>query len=338
MEKIIDHGEVKAQLLYGYDVLEGLSLLDDESVDCIVTSPPYWGLRNYEDNDRQIGSESSPEDFVATLVDAFSAARRVLRSGGTLWLNLGDTYAGKAGGYNPKYEKPEVQEQSSGMMGSGGKKYREKRDWTPHETLKPKDLCGIPWRVALALQADGWWLRNDIIWQKPSPMPSPAQDRCTVAHEYIFLLTKSSSYNFYPDAVRTPLAEATLADPRRHLRKTKKERYGGDASCPSGFTGANPNGANIRTVWKLKPNSYQGDHFAVFPEELPERCIKAGTQPGDTVLDLFSGSATTGKAALRLGRNYIGVDVNESYLDMAARRVSLIHSDVVKDEDQLEMF
>ena len=331
MEKIIECGEVKARLLYGCDVLEGLSLLDDESVDCIVTSPPYWGLRNYEDNDQQIGSEESPVEFVGKMTDVFREARRVLSTKGTLWLNIGDTYATASVNRNHV---------GDGIMADRNhENFSAVKERKIPAGLKKKDLIGVPWRLALALQEDGWWLRNDIIWHKPNPMPSPAQDRCTVAHEYIFLLTKSSSYNFYPDAVRTPLAKATVTDLLNRSKPSKeRERYGGQASCPSNFAGANPNGANIRTVWKLKPNSYQGDHFAVFPEELPERCIKAGTQPGDTVLDLFSGSATTGKVALRLGRNYIGIDVNESYLDMAARRVSLIHSDVVKDEDQLEMF
>ena len=328
MERLIESGDLTARLLYGYDVLEGLALLDDESVDCIVTSPPYWGLRNYEGNDRQIGSEGSPWEYIETMTEVFRNAKRILKPSGTVWLNIGDSYATRSPNRNNTVGM--FKDRNYDIVPAGKRSIPI--------GLKRKDLIGVPWRVAFALQSDGWWLRNDIIWSKPNPMPSPVTDRCTVAHEYIFLLSKCDSYYFDADAIREPLADKTVSDHRFGNTGKGRGRYGGQASCPSSFAGANPKGANARTVWKLKPNSYHGSHFAVFPEELPERCIKAGTKKGDTVLDIFSGSGTTGKVAMRLGRNYIGIDVNESYLELAERRVSLIHSDVIKDENQLEMF
>ena len=248
MERLIRSGDLTARLLYGYDVLEGLALLDDESVDCIVTSPPYWGLRNYEDNDRQIGSEESPWEYVETMTEVFRNARRILKPSGTVWLNIGDSYATRSPNRN----------NTAGMFKDRNYDTIPAGKRSIPSGLKRKDLIGVPWRVALALQEDGWWLRNDIIWNKPNPMPSPATDRCTVAHEYIFLLSKSDTYYFDADLIREP----------------------------------GPERANARTVWRLKPNSYHGSHFAVFPEELPERCIKAGARKGGTVLDLFSGSGT----------------------------------------------
>ena len=309
-----------AKLYYG----EGTSLTVlptlTSKVNCIVTSPPYFGLRDYCGNDTQTGAGQTLSEYIDDLVMTFRAARDVLSDDGTLWLNLGDSYA------TPSVNRNLLADHSHGVKGS-----------IPMGT-KRKDLIGVPWRVALALQDDGWWLRNDIIWQKPNPMPSSATDRCTVAHEYIFLLAKSEKYYFNADAIREPLAESTLSDPRLGATGTGRERYGEGAACPSGFTGANMSGANCRTVWKLKPNSYHGAHTAVFPEELPERCILAGCPEGGTVLDVFSGSGTTGKVALAKGRNYIGIDVNADYLELAKRRVSPVSSDVVRDENQMEMF
>ena len=316
-----------ATLIYGegscLDVLKGM----EETIDCIVTSPPYYGLRDYLGHPDQTGSDQTLDEYIQDLVEIFREARRLLSDEGTLWLNLGDSYANQGANRNNISSNYQIgSTQSHGVTGS-----------IPSGTKK-KDLIGVPWRVALALQKDGWWLRNDIIWHKPNPMPSSAQDRCTVAHEYIFLLSKSPTYYFNADAIREPLAESTLADPRLGSTGSGRERYGGDASCPSGFAGANPKGGNCRTVWKLKPNSYHGSHFAVFPEELPKKCIAAGCPPGGTVLDPFSGSATTGKMALKAGASYIGIDINSDYLEIAARRVSPVASDVIKDEQQMEMF
>jgi len=194
----------------------------------------------------------------------------------------------------------------------------------------------------LALQQDGWLLRNDIIWNKPNPMPSSVSDRCTVAHEYIFLLTPGSKYYYNPDAIREPLAEATVKDKRFGMKHDgPRDRYGGQASCPSSFAGANPLGANRRTVWTVKPNYYQGAHCAVFPEQIPERCILASTRKGDCVLDPFSGSGTTGKMAIKHSRSYVGLDLNSDYLDLALRRVDPYQTDTPSQEEsdgQISLF
>ena len=316
----IEHGNHSAKLIYGdgasFDVLSSGNF----SYDCIVTSPPYFGLRNYCDNEKQTGYQQTLDEYIDDLVRLFSVARENLSDSGTLWLNQGDSYATRSPNRNRVNANHSTGKRS---IPSG---------------LKEKDLIGVPWRVALALQADGWWLRNDLIWAKPNPMPSSAKDRFTVSHEYIFLFSKKARYYFNADPLRTPLAAATRADPRLGSTGTGRERYGEDASCPSGFAGANLKGANPRTVWKLKPNSFNGEHYAVFPEELPERCILAGCPEQGTVLDPFSGSGTTGKVALRLNRSYIGIDINESYLDTAINRVSPLTSDCRQSDDQMELF
>jgi len=309
-----------ARLYYGEGASREILPTLAEKINCIVTSPPYFGLRDYCGNEQQTGSGQSLEEYIDDLVLTFRAAREKLEDDGTLWLNLGDSYA------TTSVNRNNLGDHSHGVKG------------TIPQGTKRKDLIGVPWRVALALQADGWWLRNDIIWSKPNPMPSSAQDRCTVSHEYIFMLAKSDKYYFNADAIREPLADSTLSDPRLGATGTGRERYGDNAACPSGFTGANLTGANCRTVWKLKPNSYHGGHFAVFPEELPRRCILAGCPEGGTVLDVFSGSATTGKVALANGRNYIGIDINKEYLELAQRRVSPLLADVIKNQNQMEMF
>lgn len=319
-KRTISSGHLEAELVYGEGPSSSVLLDGARKYDCIVTSPPYFGLRNYCDNEDQTGYNQTLSEYVEDLVHTFSVARASLSDEGTLWLNLGDSYASRSPNRNRVNPSHDV----------GSKKIPD--------GFKEKDLIGVPWRVALALQSDGWWLRNDIIWVKPNPMPSSAKDRCTVAHEYIFMFAKQRRYYFDADAIRTPLAESTREDPRMGSTGTGRERYGEEASCPSGFAGANPLGANARTVWKLKPNCFLGEHFAVFPEELPEKCILAGCPEGGTVLDPFSGSGTTGKMALRLGRNYIGIDINEAYLETAMRRVSTTHSDTIKDEDQMELF
>ena len=287
-----------ARLIYGQDAETSLRSIDTGSVQVVCTSPPYYNLRDYG-ADGQLGRAATPQQYIENLVALFREVRRVLRDDGSVWINIGDSYASK-------------------------------------------NLMGIPWRVALALQADGWWLRNDIIWHKPNPMPSSAQDRCTIAHEYLFLLTKSASYYYDADAIREPLAESTLADKRLGaVHDEPRERYGGQASCPSSFAGANPLGANRRTVWTITPNYYQGDHFAVFPEQIPERCILAGSRPGDLALDPFSGSGTTGKMAMKHGRRYLGLDINTDYLELASRRVDPYQSDTPstgEDEGQMALF
>ena len=305
-----------ATLYYGQDVRESLRLLPEASVHTVCTSPPYWGLRDYGTGDRQIGLEESPQEFVDALVEVFREVKRVLRPDGTLWLNLGDSYAGGGrAGKNPEYHA------NHKMFGKKTNPKDVGKFGVPKaipQGLKAKDLVGIPWRVAFALQADGWWLRNDIIWSKPNPMPESAKDRCTKAHEYIFLLTKSAKY-FYDAAA---IAEPSVTGERFH---------GGYAAVMADGSVNDRNGRNSpdnkavtrnkRSVWTINSQSYAGSHFAVFPEKIPRLCLAAGCPPGGTVLDPFSGSATTGMVALQEGHNYIGIDINSEYLDLAQARI-----------------
>lgn len=277
----------QARLIYGTPNIESLRSLPADSVHCVVTSPPYWGLRDYG-ADGQLGLEETPQDFVASMVAVFAEVRRVLHPRGTLWLNLGDSY-------------------------------------------DAKQLAGIPWRVALALQAAGWWLRQDIIWHKPNPMPSSASDRCTTAHEYIFLLTKSARYDF------GQLLEPAVSNPGAGITEAKQKfgsQNGLDGRPHSGWMGGDGATRNKRSVWTIATQSYPGSHFAVFPEELARLCITAGCPEGGTVLDPFSGSGTTGKVALQLGRRYVGLDVNEDYLELALRRVDHYQSDTPSESEK----
>ena len=261
------------------DCVESLRALDAGSVHCCVTSPPYWGLRDYG-NDGQIGLEETPEAYVARLVDVFREVRRVLRDDGTLWLNLGDSY------------------------GSG------------------KQLVGIPWRVAFALQADGWYLRSDIIWHKPNPMPESATDRPSTAHEYIFLLTKQPHYFYDSDAIREP--QITVPNPkdvnRSDYRPGDNQGFHGNGMFTK-HREYHPLGRTKRSVWTIPTQAFSGAHFATYPEKLVEPCIKAGTKEGDTVLDPFSGAGTTGLVALKLDRNYIGIELNPEYAAMSHKRI-----------------
>ena len=303
---------MRPEVLEG-DVREVLKTLDDESVQCVVTSPPYWGLRDYGVDD-QLGLEATPEEYVANMVSVFQEVKRVLRKDGTVWLNLGDSYFGGGRGKDGKYEVAYKSVENS------------KPDWSKVSGLKPKDLIGIPWRVAFALQADGWYLRSDIIWNKPNPMPESIKDRPTKSHEYIFLLTKSKKYYYDNEAIKEPVQDSSI----------KRSMYGWDCDRPStknasmggegihtekmGSRFVDPNGRNKRTVWKMNTKPYKEAHFATFPEELPETCIKAGTKKGDVVLDIFAGSGTVCAVASRLGRNSIGIELNEEYLKLARKR------------------
>lgn len=340
--------------------LELLRAMPAESVRCCVTSPPYWGLRDYGTAtwdggsdacehkgppmqsgkstlvgnghgagkplsptlqeqrqpgrdvcrcgarrvDQQLGLERTPEEYVARLVDVFREVRRVLTDDGTLWLNLGDSYAARSYQVSPtKWEKLPQGQGSEVPFG-----------------LKPKDLVGIPWRVAFALQADGWWLRQDIIWAKPNPMPESVTDRCTKAHEYVFLLSKSARY--YYDAAAIAWAKpdkhcsASAADPKLRTKagmfklQQKWQENGPPATV------------NARSVWTIATQPFLGAHFAVMPEALVEPCILAGSKPGDLVLDPFAGSGTVGVVALRHGRRFVGCELNQDYAQMAIRRVA----------------
>ncbi len=246
------------------DVLERLREMPDESVHCVVTSPPFWGLRDYG-CDGQLGLEGTPEEYVAKMVEVFREVKRVLRSDGTCWLNLGDSY-GVANNRNSGVRQVTVSQNTprDDSLSYNTGTYRR------IPGLKPKDLVGIPWRVAFALQADGWWLRSDIIWAKPNPMPESVTDRPTKAHEYVFLLTKSARYFYDADAVAT--VERWGQWTERVGEPTSAVSIAGASWC-----GTNPAGANRRTVWTITTKPYAEAHFATFPPELPEICIKAGT-------------------------------------------------------------
>ena len=297
------------------DALAVLMTLPSESAPACCTSPPYWGLRDYG-VDGQIGLEPTPALFVQHLVEIFREVRRVLRRDGTCWINLGDSYAGsgEGGGGNRKGNE---HGQHDGMVGKRPK---------VAGCLKPKDLIGIPWRVAFALQADGWWLRSDIIWHKPNPMPESVTDRPTKAHEYIFLLSKSAKYYYDAEAIAEPLGTMPNAQ-SRGPKDTPLERGPREA----GNTGLHDtamrmrNGdkttRNKRSVWTIATYPVKDAHFATYPPDLIEPCILAGCPDGGMVLDPFTGSGTTGLAAIRHGRQFIGIELNPAYIEIAEKRL-----------------
>ena len=313
------------QRIIAGDCIEGLRTLPDASVHCCVTSPPYWGLRDYG-HDGQIGLESTPEAYVARMVEVFREVRRVLREDGTLWLNLGDSYGCKGGN-----NVTGLREQQFGKGNACGKQFdqRNKIAETAGERstgLRAKQLVGIPWRVAFALQADGWWLRQDIIWHKPNPMPESVRDRCTKAHEYVFLLTKSERYFYDAEAVSEAATQSSgWAKQRSKGEDTWKygRAAGGDPHSTNGVGGTLALGTtrNRRSVWTITTKPYSGAHFAVMPPDLVEPCIKAGCPEGGTVLDPFAGSGTTLAVAAELGRNAIGCELNPEYIALAERRI-----------------
>jgi DNA modification methylase len=276
-----------------------------------VTSPPYFGLRDYG-HDGQIGLEETPEEYIAAMVEVFRCVWDVLEDDGTLWLNIGDSYA-RAGGWAD----------NAGLSGtkrgeSGRARTNMTGDGNSSQQLAPgykqKDLLGIPWMLAFALRADGWYLRQDIIWHKPNPMPESVRDRCTKAHEYIFLLSKSQKYYFDSDAMKEP---AIYAGDNRGKRNDS--RRGTKANSMSGQTGEY---RNKRDVWSVTTKPYKGAHFAVFPSDLIEPCVLAGSREGDVVLDPFMGSGTTAMVAKQHGRKYIGCELNESYGALQDERIA----------------
>jgi DNA modification methylase len=285
------------------DCMDRMKELDAGSIQTVVTSPPYWGLRDYN-APGQLGLESTPEEYVSKMVEVFREVRRVLRDDGTVWLNMGDSYqaaGGPGGGYQSGYA-PDARNSYRGT--------RSERAKDPG--LKPKDLVGIPWRLAFALQADGWYLRSDIIWSKPNPMPESVTDRPTKAHEYVFLLTKSARYFYDADAVREPHVAPAVGGPGFSFRAY------GQAATP-GERVYNEAGRNLRSVWNIPTEPFPEAHFATFPKALVEPCIKAGSKPGDMILDSFCGSGTTGVVALRLGRSFIGIELSPAYAEMARK-------------------
>jgi DNA modification methylase len=303
------------------DVRERLADVPDGSVRCCVTSPPYWGLRDYG-HDGQIGLEQTPDQYVAEMVAVFREVRRTLTDDGTLWLNIGDSYAS-----NPASGGRSQSASFHGSPSSESDHATPRRKYVRPDGLKPKDLVGIPWRLAFALQADGWWLRQDIIWHKPNPMPESVTDRCTKAHEYVFLLTKSAKYFYDVDALREPTV--TAIDGRGSTAERKAAghptRYG-MANRGEGWAmpsiSAPQGGRNKRSVWSITTKPFKGAHFAVMPEALAEPCILAGSAPGDLVLDPFTGSGTTAVVALRHGRKFVGVELNDDYTQIAKDRIT----------------
>jgi DNA modification methylase len=348
------------------DCLATLPTLAAESVQCCVTSPPYYGLRDYG-CEGQIGLEDSPEAYVARLVEVFRQVRRVLREDGTLWLNLGDSYAGSWGAQSRGGPpSPSSTLAGNGHVGGGPKikglsavqiesaPKRTRTGSTAHlDGIKPKDLLGIPWMVAFALRADGWYLRKDIIWAKPNPMPESVRDRPTSAHEYLFLMTKAPRYFYDAEAIKEPvsvpdwddgsrtfggvnkhganIAHGNRTTGRKALRAATESRH--RASIPGGQTmQAEPDGKrNARSVWSIPTQPFSAsrvpgwsddhDHYAVMPPALAERCIKAGSRPGDTILDPFGGAGTTALVADRLGRSAILCELNPEYVALAAERL-----------------
>lgn len=296
------------------DSLEVLQTMKDESVQCVVTSPPYWGLRNYG-VDGQLGLEESPAEFVDNLVSVFREVRRVLREDGTLWLNLGDCYAGSGCG-GASLETSTLAGGLASQNASKGGVHRAKPSNKKVHGLKIKDLVGMPWRVAFALQEDGWWLRSDIIWSKTNAMPESVTDRPTKAHEYLFLLSKSSRYFYDSEAVKE-LAEKGNAGSSFTCGKTSIHQEGRASKLPRGDSAYR----NIRSVWTVPTQPYPGAHFATFPPKLIEPCIKAGSRVGDTVLDPFSGAGTTGLVSLRLDRHYVGIELNPEYIELSKKRI-----------------
>jgi DNA modification methylase len=316
---------VSAQRIIQGDCIEGMRTLPDASVHCCVTSPPYWGLRDYG-HDGQIGLESTPDAYVARMVEVFREVRRVLREDGTCWVNLGDSYAG-GGGFCPTAPSNLAgSKQTTQGSKSGGIK--------PQGAIKAKDLVGIPWRVAFALQADGWWLRQDIIWHKPNPMPESVRDRCTKAHEYVFLLTKSERYYYDAQAVSEAVACVRGPGNKKPLKGVEEDgekhrtRAGLHKAAERWREEGPPESRNRRSVWTITTKPYSGAHFAVMPSDLVEPCIKAGCPEGGTVLDPFAGSGTTLAVAAELGRSGIGCELNPEYIALAERRIKDARSSV----------
>ncbi len=290
--------------------------MEANSVHTCVTSPPYYGLRDYG-HDGQIGLEETPDAYVAKMVEVFREVRRVLRDDGTLWLNLGDSYAG-GGTIGRNDTTPEALARRAAKYGTGQKEgslVGAHGTRQPVAGLKPKDLIGIPWRVAFALQADGWYLRQDIIWHKPNPMPESVTDRCTKAHEYIFLLSKSSRYYYDIDAMKEKAVKGDSgAGARNYTGINGRERLTQSES-------SRIEGRNRRSVWTIATQPYPGAHFAAFPPDLIRPCIQAGCPLSGLVLDPFGGSGTTAQVAIQEGRNAVIIELNPKYVELARKRI-----------------
>lgn len=297
------------------DALVGLSQIESTSIDTCVTSPPYYALRDYGVVG-QIGIEPSPQEYIDRLVAVFREVKRVLKPDGTLWVNIGDSYAGsRKGGGDP----------TIGKRNLGGNKYPQARHVVG---CKPKDLIGVPWLLAFALRADGWYLRQEIIWAKPNPMPESVKDRCTSSHEKIFLLSKSSRYFYDNEAIKEPAVSTSI----KHFTDNGKDKQRGHSRRHAGFNGRYaerlaadgvPETRNRRDVWNVATRPFKDAHFAVFPPELIRPCILAGSRCGGIVLDPFFGAGTTGLVAMQEQRGFIGIELNPGYVALARRRLAV---------------
>lgn len=316
------------QIITG-DALEELKKLPACCCDMCVTSPPYYGLRNYGASG-QIGLEGSPDEYVERLVEVFREVRRVLKDDGTLWLNIGDSYATRSGPQPPRNTRNQCGHTEKRVPGG----------------YKCKDLIGIPWLLAFALRNDGWYLRQDIIWQKTNCMPESVKDRCTKSHEYIFLLTKSPRYYFDAEAISEPIAESSIKRCQQNIEAQKGstrqpgktngamkavlprfggKKYGDDNNTETRTKSGNEYiltlRRNKRDVWAICTAGFKGAHFAVFPEKLVKPCVLAGSRPGGTVLDPFMGSGTAGAVAVQEGRDFIGIEINPEYTKLSEQRI-----------------
>ena len=311
---------LKTDTIINRDALYALRELPEESVHCCVTSPPYYALRDYG-LDMQIGREDTPEQYIDRLTEVFRELRRVLRSDGTLWLNIADTYCGTGNkGYHADPKNPK---------GRNGQQIARNNRVSG---CKQKDLIGIPWLLAFALRADGWYLRSDIIWQKENPMPESVKDRCARCYEHIFLFSKSKKYFFDYKAISEPIAPATAERLKRGMKGGNK--YGKPVPGqpqPQSINRPREHGAikdsdinplrNKRDVWKINTVPFKGGHYAAYPPKLVETCLLAGCPEGGIVLDPFMGSGTTGMVASQMGRHFVGVELNPEYTELAYKRI-----------------
>jgi len=299
------------------DCIQSLKSLPEGIVNTCVTSPPYYGLRDYGEQG-QVGLEQTPEEYVQKLVEVFREVKRVLRDDGTLWLNLGDSYSGSG----------------KGPAGNLGKTHNEREMTHTHvsgkvpDGLKPKDLIGIPWMVAFALRNDGWYLRQDIIWHKPNPMPESVTDRCTKSHEYIFLLSKSKTYYYDAESIKEPVKQ----DWGTRDRTNGKYHNAGTGLNPHTGLQKSYEKANKRSVWSVTTKPFHGAHFATFPPDLIEPCVIAGSPEGGIVLDPFFGSGTTGLVAMKNNRKYLGCELNSEYISIANERLKPVETEIKNKE------
>jgi len=302
---------MKDTILYG-DCRDTLNNVTNSSVQMCVTSPPYYGLRDYGGEDSQIGQEQTPEEYIKQLVDLFSVVRDKLKDDGVLWVNIGDSYYNYRSGKGQALPKQTVSKTNQDLPTKCNRRANKLKGY------KEKDLIGIPWMLAFALRADGWYLRQDIIWHKPNPMPESVKDRCTKSHEYIFLLSKSKKYYYDNEAIKEPVKK----DWGTRVRDNGKYHNEGTGLQPHTGLTKSYTTKNKRSVWSITNKPYKGAHFAVFPPDLIEPCILAGSERGDIILDPFMGSGTTALVAKSLGRHYIGCELHQQYDNLIKERLS----------------